>query len=416
MAGFKNLRELTDAQDAGNYLYASWRKQPTQTTGAGIWFDLSMSPGNPAPNYYIGAPNAFVPLKQSTDGGLRHGGNVNALGKKKFLRKLMAMTPTATAAPLSCKLLDYVGFYGFIDESVLDQQFMDNSVSPTRYVNNAVTKLGEELLVGGDLGSSVGWTEGAAAISGGVASINAAGNQAIAKFVPVINGRRYKVTYEVLESNGAQLFTSGGGFGGVSKSTPATVGYRETVVTCQNQSVAFRLALAAGSCTLDNISVKEILNPGTQPSLQLMPIVVAGQTGGQPFYVKYTNQDGVADRTTLLATMTSQFVNGTVLHSSYTGSSNGPFLPLQEGDSGVRSVQSVTIGGVGDVGLFALVLVKPLASFSLYGIDAPTETDYFTDAASMPEILDDAYLNFVVLPNGSLSGAPIMGLVETVFN
>lgn len=69
MSGFRNLRELTDAQDAGAYLYASWRKQATQTTGAGIWFDLSMSPGNPAPNYYIGAPNVFVPLKQSTDGG-----------------------------------------------------------------------------------------------------------------------------------------------------------------------------------------------------------------------------------------------------------------------------------------------------------------------------------------------------------
>lgn len=419
MSGFRNLRELADAEDAGQYLYASWRKQATQATGAGIWFDLSMSPGNPAPNYYIGTPNAFVPLKQSTDGGLRHGGNVNALGKKKFLRKLMAQTVTATAVPLSCKLLDYVGFYGFIDESVLGEQFMDNTVAPTRYVNDAVTTLGDELLVGGDLSSSVGWSEGAVAISGGVASIAIGVNPAIAKFVPVINGRQYKVTYEVIESNGAQLYTSSSGFGGVSNPISSEVGYRETVVTCQNQSVAFRLALAAGSCTLDNISVKEILNPGTQPSLQLLPIVVAGQTGGQPFTVKYTNQDGIADRTTRIAGMTSQFVNGTVLHSVQSGGSaanNGPFLPLQEGDSGVRSVQSVTIGGTGDVGLFALVLVKPLASFSLYGIDAPTEVDYFTDAASMPEILDDAYLNFVVLPNGSLSGAPITGMLETTFN
>ena len=102
MSGFRNVRELTDAEDAGAYLYASWRKQATQTTGAGIWFDMSMSPGNPAPQYYIGTPNTFTPLRQSTDGGLRHGGNVNALGKKKFLRKLTAMTPTATAAPLSC--------------------------------------------------------------------------------------------------------------------------------------------------------------------------------------------------------------------------------------------------------------------------------------------------------------------------
>lgn len=290
MTGFANARQLADAVDAGRYLYASFRKQATQTTGAGIWFDLSMSPGNPAPNYYIGSPNVFVPLKQSTDGGLRHGGGVNAAGQKKFLRKLMAMTPTSTAAPLACKLLDYIGFYGFIDESVLDEQFLDNTTPLPRH--------------------------------------------------------------------------------------------------------------AAGT------------------GVQLMPVVVAGQTGGQTFTVNYTNQDGVAGRITPAVTMSTQAVNGTILHSLGAGAAyanNGPFLPLQIGDSGVRSVQSVTIGGVGDVGLFALVLVKPLAAFSLFGIDAATEVDYFTDMAAMPEIVDDAYLNFIALPNGTLSGAPIHGLLETTW-
>lgn len=290
MAGFANARKLADAEAAGQYLYASFRKQATQTTGAGIWFDLSMSPGNPAPNYYIGSPNVFVPLKQSTDGGLRHGGGVNAAGQKKFLRKLMALTPTSTAAPLACKLLDYVGFYGFIDESVLDEQAMDNTTPLPRHVAGA--------------------------------------------------------------------------------------------------------------------------------GVQMMPVVVAGQTGGQTFTVNYTNQDGIAGRITPAVTMSTQFVNGTILHSLGAGAAyanNGPFLPLQTGDSGVRSVQSVTIGGVGDVGLFALVLVKPLATFSLFGIDAATEVDYFTDMASMPEIVDDAYLNFIALPNGTLSGAPIHGLLETTW-
>ena len=288
MSGFANARVLSDAQERGQYLYASFRKQATQTTGAGVWFDLSMSPGNPAPNYYIGSPNVFVPLKQSTDGGLRHGGNVSP--SKKFLRKLMALTPTAAAAPLACKLLDYIGFYGFVDESVLAEQFMDNTTPVPRYADGA--------------------------------------------------------------------------------------------------------------------------------GVQLMPVVVAGQTGGQTFTVKYTNQDGVEDRVTQTATMSTQIVNGTILHSQQAGAAyvnNGPFLTLQNGDTGVRSVQSVTIGGIGDVGLFALVLVKPLASFSLYGIDAPTEVDYLTDMASLPEIKDDAYLNFIALPNGTLSGAPIHGIIETTW-
>ena len=286
MPGFANARVMADAQDAGRYLYASFRKQATQTTGAGIWFDLSMSPGNPAPNYYIGTPGVFTPMRQSTDGGLRHGGNVSP--SKKFLRKLLVETATAAAAPCRLLLLDYVGFYGFIDESVLDPQPLDNTTPLPRYVD----------------------------------------------------GR----------------------------------------------------------------------------GLQIMPVVVAGQTGGQTFTVEYTNQDGVSGRVTNVATMSTQFVNGTILNSLQSGAAyanNGPFLSLRPGDSGVRSVQSVTIGGIGDVGLFALVLVKPLGTFALRGIDAPTEVDYLTDMAALPQIVDDAYLNFVALPNGTLSGAPINGILET---
>jgi hypothetical protein len=291
MSGFGNNREVVLAEDSGRYLYASFRKQATQTTGAGVWFDLSMSPGNPAPNYYIGSPGEFTVLAQSTDGGLRHGGAVNTLGYKKHIRKLMAFTTTSTAVPLPMKLLDYLGFYPFIDESILDEQFMDNTTTLSRY-------------------------------------------------------------------------TDGKG-------------------------------------------------------VQLMPVTVAGHTGGQTFTVNYTNSAGVSGRVTQAARMSTQFVNGTILHSQQAGSTypnNGPFLPLQIGDSGVRSVESVTIGGVGDVGLFALALVKPLATFALRGVDAAVETDFLIDNSVMPEIVDDAYLNFISLPQGTLSAAPIHGILETTWN
>lgn len=286
MSGFRNARDMADAQDAGQYTYASFRKVPTQTTGAGVWFDLSMSPGNPAPNYFIGSPNVFVPMAQSTDGGLRHGGNV---GTKKHLRKITALTTVTT--PISGLLLDYLGFYGFVDESVTDEQFMDNTVGLTRYADGK--------------------------------------------------------------------------------------------------------------------------------GVQLMPVVVAGHTGGQPFTVKYVNQDGVAGRVTKTAVMGTQVTNGTILHSQGSGTAyvnNGPFLTLQDGDTGVRSVQSVTIGGVGDVGLFALVLVKPLATFSLFGNDSATEVDYLVDTPTIPEIQNDAYLNLIVMPNGQIAGSTLLGTIETTWS
>jgi hypothetical protein len=48
----RNISDLVAAEDEGRTFFSAWRKTPTQTTGAGIWFDLSMSPGNPVPNYY----------------------------------------------------------------------------------------------------------------------------------------------------------------------------------------------------------------------------------------------------------------------------------------------------------------------------------------------------------------------------
>ena len=41
--------DLVTAYDEGRWLNRSFSKAPAQTTGAGIWFDLSMSSGNPVP-------------------------------------------------------------------------------------------------------------------------------------------------------------------------------------------------------------------------------------------------------------------------------------------------------------------------------------------------------------------------------
>ena len=63
----------------------------------------------------------------------------------------------------------------------------------------------------------------------------------------------------------------------------------------------------------------------------------------------------------------------------------------------------------------ALVLVKPLASVSLFDITAPVEVDYLIDQNQMPIIKDDAYLNMIVHPSGTLAAAPLNGLIETMW-
>lgn len=288
MPGFKSVRELVDAEISGAYKISTWRKTPSQTTASGFWFDLSMSPGNPNPQYYAAAPLAAVRMAYSTDGGLVHGLAVSP--SKKVLKKIMAFTTTATAVPMPMILMDYLMFYPFIDEGTNDVQTLDNTVTLSRYTDGA--------------------------------------------------------------------------------------------------------------------------------GIQIMPVVVAAGAGGAgvSFVCSYTNSAGIAGRTTRSVDLTSQIVTGTVASAApATAGCAGPFLPLQSGDSGVRSIESVTFTGATDVGLITLVLVKPIAQMSIRGIDAPVEVEYLIDFAQMPEIKDDAYLNFICHPGGTLSAAPIHGIIETVW-
>jgi hypothetical protein len=284
----RNVRDLVAAENDGRFWFSTWRKTPTQTTGAGIWFDLSMSPGNPTPNYYAASPNIAIAMRQSTDGGIPHGGAVAPL--KKHLKQITAMTVTATAVPLPMILCDYLLYYPFVDMSVTDEQVMDNTVTLPR----STTGLGVEIL----------------------------------------------------------------------------------------------------------------------------PVEVAGQSGiGNPkFRVRYTNSDGVAGRITPTVACNTQVVNGTIITSApNTADSAGPFLPLQAGDRGVRSIDAVTFL-TGDVGLISFVLVKAVENLAIRTIDAPAERIPFTDFLDLPVIEDDAYLNLIACPNGTLAGAPLHGTITTIWS
>ena len=287
MTAFRSFKEIAEAEEAGQVTLFSWRKVPTQTTGSGIWFDLSMSPGNPVPNFYAAAPLVSKALAQSTDGGMFHGAAPGGT-YTKHLRRIMALTVTTTAVPLPCILCDYLLYYPFVDMSVTDEQAMTQDDTIPRYTDGA--------------------------------------------------------------------------------------------------------------------------------GVQIMAVLVASQIGGVSFFVNYTNSAGVAGRVSSTVTCNTQTVNGTIVSTERaTAGCAGPFIPLQAGDTGVRSIESCTFL-TGDVGLITLVLVKPLASLSIFDVTAPSERDMILDGMQLPQIKDDAYLNLICYPSGTLASAQIMGTIETVWN
>lgn len=279
------VSDLVTSYEAGKTNYQLWRKNPTQTTGAGIWFDLSMSPGTPTPNYYIGGINTATQLTRTNDGGLNHGGAVSPA--TKYLHKFLAMTQTTTAVPLPLIVADYLLFYPFIE-----------------------------------------MTDG----------------------------------------------------------------------------------------TVDLTNVATIPRYTTGAGVQVMAVLQNADVGGISISFSYTNSDGTAGRTSGTVVFNSQIVPGTIKNSSRaTATGRGPFIPLQAGDTGVRSIEQVTCTG-SDIGLFALVLVKPLMSVQIYDITAPVEVDNIIDRNSLPIIKDDAFLGLISLPSGTLANSAIFGELNTYWS
>lgn len=69
-----------------------------------------------------------------------------------------------------------------------------------------------------------------------------------------------------------------------------------------------------------------------------------------------------------------------------------------------------------DVGLFTLILVKPIAQTQIKEQTAPVEKDYLLESCDVPIIKDDAYLSWLTCPQGSLSGVVLTGDMQIIYN
>ena len=454
-----SVQTIADAFNNGQGKFATWRKSPTQTTSGNFWFDLSMSPGNPVPNYYIGIPNQFTKLSQSTDYGIPHGGNVGQLGYSKFLKEFTVLNVTAAATPLPMLLCDYAGFYPFVDESNPSLQVMDNSLWNTsvREILPNTATLGSELVTNGALGAittTTGWTaiqNCTLSNSGSNALVvTATAGSAYAGYYAtgLTPGQLYRCEYQVggyssAAGNGNIYAGSVTGAGkndlfGLGTTTGVNSFYfgasyaanfnnflgvtRSFIFTATSSTMNFQVYFNGSNgdtVTLNYLSLKSVTRAyplWQNDGLQIMPVVVAAHSGSPVYAIQYTNQDGIPNRWTPFITGSSaQSVNGTILVSPTQGNyQSSPILSLQPGDVGVRSIDGV-IFTTTDVGLVTFVLVDIIENTNLRTIDAPAERAILTDFCDLPQIADDAYLNLICLTNGSISGSAFHGTIQTIW-
>lgn len=122
--------------------------------------------------------------------------------------------------------------------------------------------------------------------------------------------------------------------------------------------------------------------------------------------LNYTNQAGTAGRTTpaVLPTCKTAAANGLILYSGTGAGKYNPFIPLAGGDTGIRSIQSLTLSASYVSGEFAIALCKPLITLPIGALGVVTERDYVNGLPSLPRVYDGANLIWLM---GSGAATPI---------
>lgn len=168
--------------------------------------------------------------------------------------------------------------------------------------------------------------------------------------------------------------------------------------------------------TLDNTVTLPRFTTGA--GVQAILVAQGSYVGNAAVSINYTNSAGVAGRVSpTFQTNTAAFA-ATLLTGGTGVGNSGPFIPLQAGDYGIRSVESITFSAPNG-GICALVLVKPIVETTITEVTAtfatPSEQSNFLNEFNGNQIEDGAYLNFLCLPNGSISGSVLQGYLSTIW-
>jgi len=121
--------------------------------------------------------------------------------------------------------------------------------------------------------------------------------------------------------------------------------------------------------------------------------------------ISYTNQAGTSGRALGATTScTASAITPHITHSGLAANNYGPFLPLAGGDTGVRSVQSLTLSAASLAGTAALVLARPILSIPITTAGVAAERDLVNQLPSLPRIIDGACLTWLYFA-GAATGA-----------
>jgi hypothetical protein len=169
-----------------------------------------------------------------------------------------------------------------------------------------------------------------------------------------------------------------------------------------------------GAQTLNNTVTLPRYTTGAGVQAFLTPSTVMGAATPN-ISIGYTNSAAVAGRATpaTLPVGNSAAAVTSIVYSGTGTGKFGPFMPLQAGDAGIRSVQSVNLSASYLSGVLNLVLAKPLLTLPITTLGVTAERDLVNQFMSMPQVQDGACLCWIMLAGAATpTASPISGHLE----
>lgn len=134
---------------------------------------------------------------------------------------------------------------------------------------------------------------------------------------------------------------------------------------------------------------------GTNTELWLEVLATMG-AGAPTLLVSYTNPAGTAGRTSTTITIPTTAAIGSMFN-----------VPLQAGDSGVKSVQSATFNATMTSGTARFMILRRLAE-----VPCAANVGFAYDAydLGLPRVYDSASLGIAMVPNSTVTGPTVMSV------
>lgn len=122
-------------------------------------------------------------------------------------------------------------------------------------------------------------------------------------------------------------------------------------------------------------------------AMMIIEVVSALSAAANVRTFTYTKEDGTSGRVTPNLSMVASSIVGRVPYAS------GLYVPLADGDMGIRSVQSTTLVSGTATGDIAIVLVRPLAMLNIPNLSVWIDRDFVVELPNMPRLYDSSCIS-----------------------